>query len=687
MVNMPFFILEGKSQIFTIRGYRESSIPFYVVPAGQRCDSMQTSAFAPNWCFHFPHHYPSMTIVSILYRRLALFVGCVFFICASSSDAAPKTGQFISVAKGPGGAWCFQRGTEHLYSIGICHVGALEKSQDGQGRYYDGSKVRGGVQPWAMSAVERMADWGFNTAGAWCDESIYSRPILQTRYVWLGIEVDGIKQRLLNVFSPGYEVRINELCASVVAPHAENKHIIGWFLDNELPWYGEHGWPTDDHRSLLDMALALPAADANRKEAIQFLRASYKEFSAFQREWQSTATSWETLAAGASAKAKSKRVNDLKHRWAGHVAERFFRVAAAAVRRHAPNHLVLGSRFAGNAPGPVFAACARYCDVVSVNQYQKNGEANLEWWDRMYAMVQKPILLTEFSWRAAENRSGNQNKLGADVTVPNQADRAERYQRYVAAMMTRPYLVGVHWFQWADEPERGRFDGEDSNYGLVDWQDEAYEGLVKAIKATHAALPKPAERRGKLPVAADTDGLSWSARPLPTVPSGKLAGTVELADPHLSPEINLDAPAGTRAAGTRDGDVWKVPFDTGRGWGFNATWMPPTGKPLVGARTLRLRAEMTPGTRFHVLLFERESPQTKGKVAGDGEFWMTEAVVGANGWIDMHLDLSDMELNLYVGNQKGNRRIDLEDIMQVGFYVPGAQGQGTLRVSNLTFSE
>lgn len=588
---------------------------------------------------------------------------------------------FIRTSRGAQGSWCFEQSGRRFYSMGICTVIPREAPQGEQGRFYDGAKVRGGTEAWAASAVERMTSWGFNTAGSWCDEALYAKAGLHTRYVWLGAEVDGIKQRLVNVFSPSYEARMDALCAEFVAPHRNDPRLIGWFLDNELPWYGEHGWPEDPNRSLLDLTLALPAGDPNRAEAIRFLREAYGDFASFTRQWDSSATTWEGLARGGTVRAKTKLTDEVKQRWAGHVAERFFSVCAAAVRKHDPNHLVLGSRFAGNAPGPVFAACARHCDVVSVNHYEKEGTADLTWWDHMYAIVQKPILLTEFSWRATENRTGNRNTLGADVTVPTQRDRADRYARYVSALMSRPYLVGMHWFQWNDEPERGRaFDGEDSNYGLVDWQDQAYEELIAAAQKTNAAIPAPDTRAGALPSPADRDGIAWNARPLPKLPEGKLAGPIDCAVADAAPQISVDGKGGSRGTATRDGSAWKLDYDSGRGWGLNALWTPPA-KPLAGAKTVRVSFEAAAGTKFQVVFSERED------AGGDGECWLTDIITAPGGKTDVQLDLREMERNAYAGNQKGNRRFDLDALLNAGLYFPSGQGQGTLRISGLVLGE
>jgi hypothetical protein len=44
-----------------------------------------------------------------------------------------------------------------------------------------------------------------------------------------------------------------------------------------------------------------------------------------------------------------------------------------------------------------------------------------------------------------------------------------------------PAAVGYQWFEWCDEPRQGRFDGENSNYGLVNIEDQPYSQFVHEV--------------------------------------------------------------------------------------------------------------------------------------------------------------------------------------------------------------
>jgi hypothetical protein len=56
----------------------------------------------------------------------------------------------------------------------------------------------------------------------------------------------------------------------------------------------------------------------------------------------------------------------------------------------------------------------------------------------------------------------------------------------VAAALRRRAVVGYHWFEHADQPAQGRFDGENSNFGTVTIEDDVYQELTQAMTAVNA---------------------------------------------------------------------------------------------------------------------------------------------------------------------------------------------------------
>ena len=71
---------------------------------------------------------------------------------------------------------------------------------------------------------------------------------------------------------------------------------------------------------------------------------------------------------------------------------RYFEVCVGAIRRHDPNHLVIGLRWSGMPESAVLEEETRVCDVVSMNRYR---EHIADAFDVTYRRGGKPILVGE----------------------------------------------------------------------------------------------------------------------------------------------------------------------------------------------------------------------------------------------------------------------------------------------------
>ncbi|GIX08058.1 MAG: hypothetical protein KatS3mg115_2461 [Candidatus Poribacteria bacterium] len=123
-------------------------------------------------------------------------------------------------------------------------------------------------------------------------------------------------------------------------------------------------------------------------------------------------------------------------------------------------------------------------DVVSYNNY--DFQPPVERLREVYRLTGRPILLTEFSFKAKD--SGLPNTKGAGTPVETQKDRADHFERYVTTLMELPFVIGYHWFQYSDQPPEGRFDGENSNFGLVTLQDEPWELLTERMREVNGRI-------------------------------------------------------------------------------------------------------------------------------------------------------------------------------------------------------
>ncbi len=381
---------------------------------------------------------------------------------------------------------------------------------------YDGDRILGsgpspyqeaadrryhGPQAWIRAAMARLHGWGFNTLGAWSDEALWSQRVPYTVILDFAARSGAVSAQgwPADVFDPRFKRTATAIAAHDAAPRSHDRMLVGYFSDNEL-W-----WGTDwRHRgTVLGAYLEMAPTAPGRRRAVQFLRARYQDnIAALDRAWGVAALDFWDLPAQAPAAAYRADADA----FLALVAERYFAVSAEAIHRADPNHLYLGARFVGLPPTPVLVA-ARAADVVSLNLYDRDPRAAVE---RSYAVTGRPILISEFSFRALD--SGLPNTVGAGPWVFNEWTRAWAYVDYVTRLESLPEAIGYHWFRWADEPRQGRGDGENSNYGLVSLGDDPYAGFVAAVAITNRAaadVHRGAEPRVLLPQAFAWYHWSW----------------------------------------------------------------------------------------------------------------------------------------------------------------------------------
>jgi hypothetical protein len=89
-------------------------------------------------------------------------------------------------------------------------------------------------------------------------------------------------------------------------------------------------------------------------------------------------------------KVRGAQSREAREQFAGLVADEYFSVICDTIRKYDPNHLILGVRFACNAPDGVARACGENCDIVSVNYYCKNMKVDRQLFDNYYFICKKP---------------------------------------------------------------------------------------------------------------------------------------------------------------------------------------------------------------------------------------------------------------------------------------------------------
>ncbi len=138
---------------------------------------------------------------------------------------------------------------------------------------------------WLDETLGRLRDWGFNTLANHCDEPLLRhRGLAHTITLYLGGEFgraggkdpdrwitpwSGPCTGLPNVFHPEFENEVRKAAARLCAPERDDPWLLGWFLDNELKWWGPDTARKD--LTLFDTVRALPKTHSARQALEDFL--------------------------------------------------------------------------------------------------------------------------------------------------------------------------------------------------------------------------------------------------------------------------------------------------------------------------------------------------------------------------------------------------------------------------------
>jgi hypothetical protein len=303
--------------------------------------------------------------------------------------------------------------------------------------------------------VRRLRGWGFNTIANWSDRELAvssGMPYVLPLQGWTTEREFPFPYDFPDVFSDEFEANVEAAAKRQCAPLADDPRLIGWFLGNEPHW----ARPFGALESFADTILSDGEPSATRSKLEEMLEAHPED------------------------------AEHIKDDFLFVCARKYFETVTAAVRRHDPNHLVLGIRFAGR-PGRRWAELSALFDVFSVNIYSPDFAPDPEQVSEWAAISGRPVMIGEFT--AAAPGRGLQGLFYFVHKVRDQAERGKANRYYVENAAAHPDIVGSHWFQLVDDLPTGRpSDEERLNYGLINVIDIPYPHLVEAARLTHERL-------------------------------------------------------------------------------------------------------------------------------------------------------------------------------------------------------
>lgn len=265
-----------------------------------------------------------------------------------------------------------------------------------------------------------------------------------------------------DVFAPAFERHCDALAAKECAPHRGDPLVIGWaFTDCPIFTDAEaaarpvvtHGSPRDACPTWPRVLRNLPASAPGKQAWLATIRARYADdVNRFNDCYGVSFASWDALRSAENWReltdfANTRELAD-NRAFLEQVVERYYAIACAAVRKHAPHHLLFGDKLNGNTDGAdaVVSITARHTDAVFYQQYDR--------WELQRAALDRWAKLS--GGKPAFNGDGTfstTTDLMPNPHGPHARDQAERGQwafEFGQNAFARPDFIGWSVCGWVD---------------------------------------------------------------------------------------------------------------------------------------------------------------------------------------------------------------------------------------------
>lgn len=338
-------------------------------------------------------------------------------------------------------------------------------------------EVYGTKEAWAESEVAFVKQQGFNSAGCWSSADsfhtnrkaripytvylpamlTYNRQLKKSGQLAEGYAKggwEGFPWDVPCVFDDAFDI-VADKVISQASTYADDPYLMGYFIDNELPW----------KRSALWMSLCKMPKDHPSQKAAQ---------------------AWLDARKGKKNARMGDATEEDRREFLAYCLDVYMGKVTKILRKYDTNHMFLGSRFHSWSSeltnAPFFKVAGKYADVISINHYSR-WQPDVETMKKWGEWSGRPFMVTEFYTKGED--SGLPNKTGAGWNVRTQNDRGLFYENFCSELLKGGTCVGWHWFKYMDnDPENLKADpsNRDSNKGIVAWDFKRYDELLKRMK-------------------------------------------------------------------------------------------------------------------------------------------------------------------------------------------------------------
>jgi len=321
--------------------------------------------------------------------------------------------------------------------------------------------------------------FGMNTLGTHSGTGMYSESIandvVNCRMVDICHYMTPTEDDFPDVFSDDFVKHCDQRARAIAAPRKDDPFVIGYsmtdcpILTDPESWphdYNVYGWRTDQKPTWSQVLRNKGENSPGKRVYVSAMRQIYhNSIREFNDTYNTDFKSFDDLLQATQWRRRPQYSNSREGRdnyeFLLKVVDRCYEVEVAAIRKHDPNHIILGDKFQGNrmgleVPDEIIALCGKHFDLIFFQKYTV--------WHDLEPLLNKfarfgggkPIYMGDSSINVPNENMPD--PFGPQCV--NQKIRAEVFKKVFYSSYARNDFVGWDWCGWMDlwakDPDQAR---------------------------------------------------------------------------------------------------------------------------------------------------------------------------------------------------------------------------------------
>jgi hypothetical protein len=313
-----------------------------------------------------------------------------------------------------------------------------------------------GVKRWMTRIAIDHKDNGFNTLAfhhpltmptEYCNElELYYFGKMKMSHVHARrAKTFGPDGKLPDVFDPAWLEQLDGHVQKFTSRHKDAKYLLGYSYD-DLPAYTINNLERrisgfEHHPWILDI-ICKPGLTVGKRVWLDILKKQYPSAVQAAEMYGPSATEWNEFAEvtewGIPKDTKQGFVDQAMMN--AKIIEAYLKAHHDAIRKHDPNHLILGDKIQNARPQPdwVWNIVRQYVDVIVIQDYDFFTPQHAEKLHHIHEVTGKPIINGDHSYGVL--RPNMKDVKG--VKVESAEAKGREYATYLRGIMNEPFMVG-----------------------------------------------------------------------------------------------------------------------------------------------------------------------------------------------------------------------------------------------------